>query len=46
MKLCPLCSHPCVPLGGEKKVKKSFFGRWSKTVKLPFVRGSKAKEEE
>jgi pSer/pThr/pTyr-binding forkhead associated (FHA) protein len=46
MKLCPLCSHPCVPLGGEKKVKKSFLGRWSKTVKLPFVRGSKAKEEE
>src|SRR5215472_10983874 len=24
--LCPLCSHKCEPLGGEKKRKKSFFG--------------------
>jgi pSer/pThr/pTyr-binding forkhead associated (FHA) protein len=42
MTFCPLCSHPCVPLGGEKKKKKSFFGLLHKTVKLPFFRGSKS----
>ena len=41
MKFCPLCSHPCVPLGGEKRKKKSLFGLWRKTVKLPFFRGPK-----
>jgi len=41
MKFCPLCSHPCVPLGGEKRKKKSLFGLWRKTVKLPFFRGLK-----
>jgi hypothetical protein len=41
MKFCPLCSHPCVPLGGEKKKKKSLLGHWIKTVKLPFFHGSK-----
>ena len=42
MTFCPLCSHPCVPLGGEKKKKKSFFGLLHKTVKLPFFRGAKS----
>ena len=36
--LCPLCSHKCEPLGGEKKRKKSFFGFLQKTVKLPFLK--------
>ncbi len=38
LKLCPLCSHACVPIGGEKKKKKSFLGFLHKTVKLPFLR--------
>jgi pSer/pThr/pTyr-binding forkhead associated (FHA) protein len=41
MTFCPLCSHPCVAIGGEKKKKKSFFGLWRKTVKLPFLHGPK-----
>ena len=41
MKFCPLCSHQCVPLGGEKRKKKSLFGLWQKTVKLPFFQGRK-----
>ena len=41
MQFCPLCSHPCVLIGGEKKVKKSFFGLLRKTVKLPLFRGRK-----
>ena len=41
MKFCPLCSHPCVPLGGEKKKKKSRLGRWMETIKLPFLHGTK-----
>jgi hypothetical protein len=36
MKFCPLCSHPCVPIGEEPRKKKSFLGLWGKTVKLPF----------
>jgi hypothetical protein len=40
MKFCPLCSHPCVPLGGEKKKKKSRLADWLKTVKLPFFHGT------
>ena len=46
MKLCPLCSHPCVPLGGEKPKKRSFLGRWTKTVKLPFLHSLGEKEDE
>ncbi|HEY5480410.1 MAG TPA: FHA domain-containing protein [Verrucomicrobiae bacterium] len=41
MKLCPLCSHPCLPLGAEKRKKKSFFGLWRKTTKLPFFKKPK-----
>jgi FHA domain len=41
MRFCPLCSHPCVPLSPEKRKKKSLFGLWRKTVKLPFFRGPK-----
>ncbi len=41
LKFCPLCSQPCVPIGGEKKKKKSLFGLLQKTVKLPFFHGSK-----
>ena len=41
VKLCPLCSHQCAPLKEEPRKKKSLFGRWRKTVKLPFVRGPK-----
>ena len=42
VKLCPLCSHQCVPLGGEQREKKSLFRLWRKTVKLPFFGGPKA----
>jgi hypothetical protein len=41
MKFCPLCSHQCVPLGGEQRKKRSLFGHWRKTAKLPFFRGPK-----
>jgi FHA domain-containing protein len=41
LKCCPLCSHPCVPLGGEKEKKKSFLHLWRKTVRLPFFHGPK-----
>ena len=41
VKLCPLCSHQCVPLKEEPRKKKSLLGLWRKTVKLPFFRGSK-----
>jgi hypothetical protein len=41
LKLCPLCSHPCELIGGEKKKKKSLLGFLQKTVKLPFVHSSK-----
>ncbi len=38
LKLCPLCSHVCEVIGGEKPSKRSFFGFLQKTVKLPFIR--------
>lgn len=41
LKLCPLCSHVCKTLGGEKKKKKTFLGFLQRTVKLPFVRTGK-----
>jgi len=41
MRLCPLCSHECVLIGGEKRKKQSFFDRWRRTVRLPFFHGSK-----
>lgn len=44
LKLCPLCSHKCEPLGGEKRKKKSLFGFLHKTVKLPFLHNSKPEE--
>ena len=40
MKLCPLCSHVCVSIAGEKRKKKSLFGIWRKTVRLPFLHDS------
>jgi pSer/pThr/pTyr-binding forkhead associated (FHA) protein len=36
LKLCPLCSHQCEPIGGKKK-KRSLLGFLEKTVKLPFL---------
>jgi pSer/pThr/pTyr-binding forkhead associated (FHA) protein len=41
MALCPLCSHPCTVIGGEKPKKRSLLGLWRKTVKLPFFHGPK-----
>lgn len=38
LKLCPLCSHHCAPLTGDKKKKKSFLEFLNKTVKLPLIR--------
>src|SRR5437870_3895753 len=35
LKLCPLCSHGCEPIGGERTKKKSLLGLLHKTVKLP-----------
>ncbi len=44
LKLCPLCSHPCERIGGEKKPKKkTFLGLLQKTMKLPFLRDRFAK---
>src|SRR5207249_7790035 len=44
LKLCPLCSHQCEPIGGEKKRRKSLLSFLNKTVKLPFLQGSKRRE--
>jgi hypothetical protein len=44
-KFCPKCSHECLPLGGDKKKKRSFLGMLAKTIKLPFALGSKHKHE-
>jgi hypothetical protein len=41
LKLCPLCSHKCEVIGGEKKKKRSLLGFLQKTVKLPFLHISK-----
>lgn len=41
LKLCPLCSHKCEPIGGEKRKKKSFLGFLQQTVKLPFIHTTK-----
>jgi hypothetical protein len=41
LRLCPLCSHKCEPLGGEKKKKKSLLGFLHKTVKLPFLHNTR-----
>jgi hypothetical protein len=41
LKFCPLCSHPCVPLGPEERKKRSFFGFWIETTKLPFFQRMK-----
>ena len=43
-KLCPICSHNCELIGGEKKRKKSILGFLQKTVKLPFMRLPKSDE--
>jgi len=36
LKLCPVCSHACEALGGEKKKKSTMRGFFNKTVKLLF----------
>jgi hypothetical protein len=41
LKLCPLCSHPCEVIGGEKRQKKTFLSFLQKTVKLPFLQSKK-----
>jgi hypothetical protein len=41
MKFCPLCSHPCAPIGGEKRKKKSLLGLLHKAVKPLLSRGPK-----
>jgi hypothetical protein len=45
-KFCPLCSRVVVLIGPEKKQKRSLFGLWRKTIKLPFLHGSKSKQSE
>ena len=38
LRLCPLCSHPCEPIGvAKKKKKKSLLGFLTQTIKLPFL---------
>jgi len=39
MLFCPLCGRECVPIGAEKRKKKSFFDLLHRTVKLPFLHG-------
>ena len=41
MKFCPLCSHPCVPISGEKRKKKSLLGLLHKAVKPLLSHGPK-----
>ena len=41
MKFCPLCSHPCVPIGVEQRKKNALLGLLRKAVKPLFPRGSK-----
>ncbi len=41
MLFCPLCGRECLPIGGEKRKKKSFFDLLHRTVKLPFLHGTK-----
>ena len=43
LKLCPLCSRLCEPIGGEKKKKRSLLQVFQKTFKIPFLSGSKRK---
>lgn len=38
--LCPLCSHPVEPIGGEIKKRKSLFHRLRETTKLFFNRSN------
>src|SRR5712691_9723858 len=44
LKLCPLCSHQCEPIGGEKRKRRSLLSFLQKTVKLPLILGSKRNE--
>jgi pSer/pThr/pTyr-binding forkhead associated (FHA) protein len=41
LKLCPICSHRCEVIGGERKRKKTFLSFFQKTVRLPFLNGPK-----
>ena len=43
-KLCPLCSHRCVSLTGEKKKKKGVLAFLHKTIKLPLLGGARRQE--
>jgi hypothetical protein len=45
LKLCPLCSHTCEVIGGEKKKKQTFLSLLRKTVKLPLPRIRKNERE-
>ena len=45
-KFCPFCSRECVLIGPEKKKRRSLLGLWRKTIKLPFLHGSKSKQAE
>jgi pSer/pThr/pTyr-binding forkhead associated (FHA) protein len=38
LQLCPLCSHKCERISGEKRRKRSLLGFLQKTVKIPFLR--------
>jgi pSer/pThr/pTyr-binding forkhead associated (FHA) protein len=46
LRLCPLCSHKCEPVGVEKPKKKSLLGFLQKTVKLPFLRSKRPTDSE
>jgi hypothetical protein len=41
LKLCCICSHDVVPLGGAKPKRKGLFGFLHKTVKMSFLRTTK-----
>lgn len=44
MLFCPLCSHVCVPIHGEKKKKRGLLGFLQKTIKLPLVRSGSSND--
>ncbi len=37
LRLCPLCSHAVVQIGGEQKKKKTLFSLFQRTVRLPWA---------
>ncbi|MGO8678207.1 MAG: FHA domain-containing protein [Limisphaerales bacterium] len=46
LKLCPLCSHKCQPIAGEKPKRGFLSSLLGKTVKLPFFNSRRQTEDD